>query len=139
MPPRLVGRAAVWKAPSYPGAVHPPTCTRTVDPCPPVTRRARLSGVIDWDTTSPGPRLWDLAHLAHRLVPLTDPANGDGLRSHVDLYRRDAAWITAHTEALAGPRQSCAGAGRRSGSRIERAPTTSAGSGSPTTETSLPS
>ncbi|GAA2913696.1 aminoglycoside phosphotransferase family protein [Actinoplanes cyaneus] len=119
----------------------------------------RLTGVIDWDTASPGPRVWDLAYLAYRLVPLTDPANGDGLdsqvderarrlrllcdayrryhghevdtaavlpatvqrlydladftqaradaghedlRSHVGLYRRDAAWIVAHTEALTG-------------------------------------
>jgi Ser/Thr protein kinase RdoA (MazF antagonist) len=119
----------------------------------------RLTGVIDWDTASPGPRVWDLAYLAYRLVPLTDPANGDGLdsnvgqrarrlrllcdsysrynghevgptallpvtvqrlhdlahftqaraeagqedlRSHVDLYRRDALWISAHTKALNG-------------------------------------
>ncbi|MFC6567455.1 phosphotransferase enzyme family protein [Actinoplanes utahensis] len=119
----------------------------------------RLTGVIDWDTASPGPRVWDLAYLAYRLVPLTDPANGDGLdsevderarrlrllcdtysrylgqeldtaavlpatvqrlydlahftqaradaghedlRSHVDLYQRDAAWIIAHTASLTG-------------------------------------
>ena len=30
----------------------------------------RLTGVIDWDTASPGPRVWDLAYLAYRLVPL---------------------------------------------------------------------
>ncbi len=31
----------------------------------------RLTGVIDWDYCSPGPRIWDLAYLAYRLVPLT--------------------------------------------------------------------
>ncbi|NYI70691.1 Ser/Thr protein kinase RdoA (MazF antagonist) [Naumannella cuiyingiana] len=31
----------------------------------------RLSGVIDFDFASPGPRLWDLAYLAYRLVPIT--------------------------------------------------------------------
>jgi hypothetical protein len=36
-----------------------------------------LSGVIDCDTASPGSRLWDLAYLAYRLVPLTSPANTD--------------------------------------------------------------
>ena len=36
-----------------------------------------LTGVIDWDTASPGPRVWDLAYLAYRLVPLAHPANPD--------------------------------------------------------------
>lgn len=36
-----------------------------------------LTGVIDWDTASPGPRVWDLAYLAYRLVPLSGPANPD--------------------------------------------------------------
>ncbi|SDN03513.1 aminoglycoside phosphotransferase family protein [Allokutzneria albata] len=37
----------------------------------------RLTGVIDFDTASPGPRVWDLAYTAYRFVPLTDPANPD--------------------------------------------------------------
>ena len=37
----------------------------------------RLVGVIDFDTASPGPRVWDLAYTAYRFVPLTDPANPD--------------------------------------------------------------
>lgn len=37
----------------------------------------RLTAVIDWDTASPGPRVWDLAYLAYRLVPLSSPANPD--------------------------------------------------------------
>jgi aminoglycoside phosphotransferase (APT) family kinase protein len=35
-------------------------------------------GVIDWDFASPGPRLWDLAYLAYRMVPLTTAYWGDG-------------------------------------------------------------
>lgn len=31
--------------------------------------------VIDFDTSSPGPRAWDLAYLAYRLVPLTAPGH----------------------------------------------------------------
>lgn len=31
----------------------------------------RLTGVIDFDYCSPGPRNWDLAYLAYRLAPLT--------------------------------------------------------------------
>ncbi len=37
----------------------------------------RLSGVIDFDTASPGARVWDLGYTAYRFVPLTDPGNPD--------------------------------------------------------------
>jgi Ser/Thr protein kinase RdoA (MazF antagonist) len=37
----------------------------------------RLSGVIDLDLASPGPRALDLAYTAYRFVPLTGPANPD--------------------------------------------------------------
>ncbi|MFT4108240.1 phosphotransferase [Propionicimonas sp.] len=45
----------------------------------------RLAGVIDFDYAAPGPREWDLAHLAYRLVPLTgwsepDEPAGDEVR-----------------------------------------------------------
>jgi Ser/Thr protein kinase RdoA (MazF antagonist) len=33
------------------------------------------AGAIDFEAASPGPRAWDLAYLAYRLVPLADPAN----------------------------------------------------------------
>ena len=39
----------------------------------------RLVGAIDFDTASPGPRIWDLAYLAYRLVPLTAPGNPDAV------------------------------------------------------------
>ncbi|ASO20605.1 hypothetical protein FHR81_004717 [Actinoalloteichus hoggarensis] len=35
------------------------------------------TGVVDFDTVSPGPRTWDLAYTAYRFVPLTDAANPD--------------------------------------------------------------
>lgn len=31
----------------------------------------RATGIIDFDYASPGPRIWDLAYLAYRVVPLT--------------------------------------------------------------------
>jgi len=37
----------------------------------------RLIGVIDYETVGPGPRAWDLAYLAYRLVPLAAPGNPD--------------------------------------------------------------
>ena len=35
------------------------------------------AGAIDFEAASPGPRAWDLAYLAYRLVPLAHPANPD--------------------------------------------------------------
>ena len=35
-------------------------------------------GVIDWDFASPGPRLWDTAYLAYRIVPLSFSDRRDG-------------------------------------------------------------
>jgi len=37
----------------------------------------KLTGVIDLDLASPGPRVWDMAYTAYRFVPLTDLANPD--------------------------------------------------------------
>lgn len=42
-----------------------------------VFRQGALVGAIDVDQASPGPRVWDLAYLAYRLVPLSDPADPD--------------------------------------------------------------
>ena len=35
-----------------------------------VFRDGRLAALIDFDTASPGPRVWDFAYLAYRLVPV---------------------------------------------------------------------
>jgi prepilin-type processing-associated H-X9-DG protein len=34
-----------------------------------------VAGLFDFDTASPGPRIWDLAYLAYRLAPLTEDAD----------------------------------------------------------------
>jgi hypothetical protein len=61
--------------------------------------QARAVGIIDWDFASPGPRLWDLAYLAYRIVPLSTCDWGDGfsgamriarLRRLLDAYGSDA-------------------------------------------------
>ena len=55
-----------------------------------IARDGRLVGAIDFDFASPGPRLWDLAYLAYRIVPFAEDAVGaDGL----DTDRRLAALI----------------------------------------------
>jgi hypothetical protein len=61
---------AVWQLPA-----HEPVevvCLNDVAPYNMVfDQDHRLSGFIDVDTASPGPRVWDLAYLAYRLVPLS--------------------------------------------------------------------
>ncbi|WP_234986681.1 phosphotransferase enzyme family protein [Demequina sp. NBRC 110055] len=52
-------------------------------------------GVIDWDFAVPGPRVWDLAYLAYRIVPLTTEDMGDGLDSAAR-SRRLAALLHAY-------------------------------------------
>ncbi len=66
-----------------------------------VFAEGRLVGVIDMDMASPGPRIWDIAYLATRAVPLSgsaqDGAPGmDDARRRVELlldaYGSDATW-----------------------------------------------
>jgi aminoglycoside phosphotransferase (APT) family kinase protein len=68
-------RDACWRLP-----VHEPAevvCHNDFAPYNLVFRGRALAGVIDFDTASPGPRAWDLAYLAYRLLPLTAPGNPD--------------------------------------------------------------
>jgi hypothetical protein len=70
---------AVWQLPA-----HEPVevvCLNDVAPYNMVfDEDHRISGFIDLDTASPGPRVWDLAYLAYRLVPLgTAEDAGTGL------------------------------------------------------------
>jgi hypothetical protein len=66
---RVGGR---WQLP-----VHPPVeviCHNDVAPYNMVfDAEHRLVGVIDFDTCSPGSRVWDLAYLAYRMVPFHAP------------------------------------------------------------------
>lgn len=64
-------------------------------------RGGKIVGAIDFDTCSPGPRLWDIAYFATRAVPLTevtpDGAPGrEAARRRVDIilqtYGSEATW-----------------------------------------------
>ncbi|WP_430782283.1 phosphotransferase [Actinoplanes sp. G11-F43] len=68
---------AVWRMPAHEPAEV--ICHNDFAPYNMVFTGHRLTGVIDWDTVSPGPRIWDVAYLAYRLIPLTDPANREGV------------------------------------------------------------
>jgi hypothetical protein len=68
-----------------------------------------IVGAIDFDMCSPGPRIWDLAYFATRMVPLTGepaanaPAGDDALRrirSLLDAYGRDAGTVPLTPQSL---------------------------------------
>lgn len=49
-------------------------CLNDVAPYNMVFNDGHITGIIDVDMASPGPRIWDLAYLAYRLVPLGEYA-----------------------------------------------------------------
>lgn len=59
-------------------------------------RDEKLSGVIDWDFAAPGPRLWDLAYLAYRIVPLMRPENPAAPAHSIDLGSRLDLLLTSY-------------------------------------------
>ena len=80
-----VGFLAAGDAPAPPiwqSAPHEPAevvCHNDVAPYNLVFRDGVVVGPIDFDTASPGPRIWDLAYLGYRLVPLVaDAGDGEG-------------------------------------------------------------
>ena len=71
----LAHRAATWRLPA-----HEPievVCLNDVAPYNMVFQDGHITGLIDVDMASPGPRIWDLAYLAYRLVPLGEYTDHD--------------------------------------------------------------
>jgi Ser/Thr protein kinase RdoA (MazF antagonist) len=66
---------AHWRMPAHDPAEV--VCHNDFAPYNLVFRDRLPVAVIDFDTASPGPRAWDLAYLAYRVVPLTAPGNPD--------------------------------------------------------------
>jgi Phosphotransferase enzyme family len=105
----LAGRA--WRLPAH--APAEVVCHNDFGPHNLVFRDGAVVGAIDFDTASPGPRAWDLAHLAYRLVPLTHPASPEAPPAGVRPAReRLAALCAAYGEEI-DPRALVAVAVRR--------------------------
>lgn len=83
-----------WRsAPRKPAEV---ICHNDFAPYNMVFRDQELVGVIDWDFAAPGPRLWDLAYLCYRTVPLMRPSNPDSPTSSIDLGARMELALAAY-------------------------------------------
>jgi aminoglycoside phosphotransferase (APT) family kinase protein len=94
----------VWQLPAH--APAEVVCHNDFAPHNLVFRGGMPVGVIDWDTASPGPRAWDLAHLAYRLVPLTAAGHPETpASSRADRAARLRALCDAY--AAAGPVAGC--------------------------------
>lgn len=89
----VLDQPGVWQLPA-----HRPVevvCHNDVAPYNMVFSEHHLIGLIDFDTASPGPRLWDLAYLAYRLVPFSSEP-GQGLPPEDQQLERLASLITAY-------------------------------------------
>lgn len=85
---------ARWRlAPRKPAEV---ICHNDFAPYNFVFRGGELVGVIDWDFASPGPRLWDLAYLAYRMVPLMRHENPAAPTVSIDLAGRLGLLLRAY-------------------------------------------
>jgi Ser/Thr protein kinase RdoA (MazF antagonist) len=90
-----------WQLAAPAGLPHEVICHNDVAPYNVVLRDGRLTGLIDFDTAGPGPRVWDVAYAAYRFVPLSiaeGPAalhaageQARRLRLFADTYRLTAA------------------------------------------------
>jgi len=79
----------VWQT-----AIHEPQqviCHNDFAPYNMVFDQGHLVGVIDFDTASPGPRVWDLAYMAYRLVPFGEDSGDDAPVGEARIARLVAA------------------------------------------------
>ena len=95
---RAPSASLIWRSP-----VREPVevvCHNDFAPYNLVFTDARLTGVIDFDYASPGPRSWDLAYLAYRLAPLTGWTNPDEPASETERRTRVARLLETYGTEL---------------------------------------
>lgn len=94
---------AVWQWPPH----HPAEviCHNDFGPYNLLFEGSQLTGVIDFDLASPGPRVWDMGYAAYRFVPLTDPDNPDVPHAGVaDQARRLTRFCSTYGDRRITPR-----------------------------------
>ena len=77
-----------WQLPTHQPAEV--VCHNDAAPYNMVFADGRLTALIDFDTASPGPRIWDFAYLAYRLVPLGENGGPGAPEEQERLSRLDA-------------------------------------------------
>lgn len=84
----LAGADLEWQLPTHQPAEV--VCHNDSAPYNMVFQDGHLVGLIDFDTASPGPRVWDFAYLAYRLVPLGENGGGAAPDEEQRLSRLEA-------------------------------------------------
>ena len=92
----------VWQWPAH--APAEVICHNDFAPYNLMFEGTELTGVIDFDLASPGPRVWDMGYTAYRFVPLTAPGNPDvAFPGAAGQARRLAAFCAAYGDERIGP------------------------------------
>lgn len=73
-------------------------CHGDIAPYNMVMRGNVATGIIDFDTIHPGPRIWDIAYAAYRWVPLMAPENPESYGSKEDQMRRLRLFLEEYGE-----------------------------------------
>lgn len=71
-------------------------CHGDIAPYNVVMHGTTASGLIDFDTIHPGPRIWDLAYAVYRWVPLMAPENPESFGSRAEQLRRLRLFLEAY-------------------------------------------
>jgi aminoglycoside phosphotransferase (APT) family kinase protein len=95
-------RDAIWQWPAHEPAEV--ICHNDFAPFNLMFEDGELTGVIDFDLASPGPRVWDMAYTAYRFVPLTAPENPDVAHpGDAEMRRRLSVFTAAYGDARVTP------------------------------------
>jgi Ser/Thr protein kinase RdoA (MazF antagonist) len=90
----VLGTSRAWQLPTHEPAEV--VCHNDVAPYNMVFENGRLAGLIDFDTASPGPRVWDIAYLAYRLVPFVSDAGDSAPSAETQLLERLDSLLDAY-------------------------------------------
>ncbi|WP_197659900.1 aminoglycoside phosphotransferase family protein [Mobilitalea sibirica] len=56
----------------------------------------KVSGIIDFDTLHPGPRMWDIAYALYRWIPLMSPDNPENFGKEEDKIKRMDLFLASY-------------------------------------------